>query len=69
MHLPFEQVGDIKFRADDRGLSLSISKQLVELMGSKLKVQSELGKGSIFWFDLIVPLVDIKRYRQPIEGN
>jgi PAS domain S-box-containing protein len=38
------------------GLGLSISKQLVELMGSELKVKSEKGKGSEFYFILDLPV-------------
>jgi len=34
------------------GLGLSICKQLIELHGGTLKVRSELGKGTIFSFDL-----------------
>lgn len=36
------------------GLGLSIVKQLIEKFGSQIKVKSEPGKGSVFYFDLLL---------------
>ena len=40
------------------GLGIPITMKLLELMGSRLVVQSEYGKGSLFSFDLIQKVVD-----------
>jgi signal transduction histidine kinase/FixJ family two-component response regulator len=50
--LPFEQVGDAKKQSEGTGLGLAISQQIVALMDSRLEVQSQLGQGSTFWFDV-----------------
>lgn len=34
------------------GLGLAISQKLVEMMGSRIEVRSEVGRGSVFWFEL-----------------
>jgi CheY-like chemotaxis protein len=40
------------------GLGLAISEQLVRLMGGQLQVNSQLGVGSRFWFDLELATAD-----------
>ena len=49
---PFEQVGDVPSRSGGTGLGLAISQALVRLMQSEIQIKSEVGRGSVFWFDL-----------------
>ncbi|PHR53870.1 MAG: hypothetical protein COA44_14960 [Arcobacter sp.] len=49
------------------GLGLSISKQLIELMHGEIGVISELKKGSIFWFDIVLNKVDNKNKTSSIK--
>ncbi|MEG4112479.1 MULTISPECIES: AAA family ATPase [unclassified Microcoleus] len=56
--LPFEQASGSVSQIEGTGLGLPISRQLVEMMGGELKVQSSLGKGSIFWFELELPITE-----------
>ncbi|MDZ8189140.1 MAG: MASE1 domain-containing protein [Nostoc sp. ChiSLP02] len=55
--LPFEQVGDINKQVEGTGLGLAISSKIVSLMGSQIEVESELGKGTSFWFEVELPAV------------
>jgi signal transduction histidine kinase len=56
---PFEQVSEMKYRAEGTGLGLALSQQLVGLMGGQIRVQSQYGKGSRFSFDVSLPLTEV----------
>lgn len=58
---PFEQLKPGSFAVEGSGLGLPISQQLIQAMGSVIEIDSKEGEGSTFWFDLSLPVIEIRR--------
>ncbi len=63
--LPFEQFGDARSRREGSGLGLAVTKRLVGLMGSTIHVESVVGQGSRFWFELALPAQTLAPDEEP----
>jgi signal transduction histidine kinase/DNA-binding NarL/FixJ family response regulator len=66
---PFAQVdGSIFRRFGGTGLGLAISRQLVERMGGDITIRSEVGKGTVFLFDVSMAIAPSALAENPVDA-
>lgn len=63
---PFTQAHDTKkYKVESTGLGLSICKRLIEMMDGTIGFESEINKGSHFYFTISLPIGDIDKCINP----
>ena len=66
---PFGQLNSRVKKYEGTGLGLTISQDIIQLMGSQIQLESELDRGSKFWFDLELLAVETNPIANSSELN